>query len=126
MYKKTVIAIFIAFLFASCATKQPIKNQTATIVFKTPVMKFYDKGFITKYDNHIHLQVLNVGQVVLDLKIYKNQICQSTLECLSAKEFNKIYLSDQYDEQFLYKLFSGLNIRFKDKEKNILIKVIKD
>lgn len=125
MYKYTV-AIFISLFLVACTIKQPVKSQSATVIFKTPLMKFYDKGFISKYDNHIHLQIFNVGQVVLDLTIYEDRICQSSLECLSSKEFNQTYLDESYEDRFLYELFSQSDVRFKDKEKRILIKVIKD
>ena len=86
-------------------------------------MKFYDKGFITKYDDYIHLQIFNVGQLVLNLKIYKDEICKGTLQCISSKEFNKKYFNSLYKDDFLYNLFSKNKIYHKDKINNILIKV---
>jgi hypothetical protein len=125
--KNTITVIFLIFLLSGCSLKQPIVSQSATIIFKTPTMKFYDKGFITKYEDYIHLQILNIGVVVLNLKIYENMVCQDTLECLDNKEFNLKYLSKNYDDKFLYNLFSKeKNIRFKDKKSNIFIKVKKD
>jgi len=121
--KKIVFIIMAIFLFIGCATKQPFKISTNTIIFKTPRLKFYDKGFISKYDDHIHLQIFQVGNVVLDLKIYKDTICQSALKCISSKNFNKKYLNNSYKDDFLYNLFSQKKIYFKDKINNILIKV---
>jgi len=116
--------IFIILLFLSaCSTKQKISSHSKIIIFKTPVLKFYDKGFITKYDDMIHLQVFEIGQIALDLKIYKDEVCQSTFECISSKEFNQKYLNSSYSDDFLYKLFLENNITFKDKENGILIKV---
>lgn len=124
MYK-IVTSLFILFLLYGCAMKQVKLEQSATIVLKTPKLKFYDQGFITKYDDHIDLQIFNAGKLVLNLSIYENRVCQSTLECLSHKEFNKAYLTSSYEDKFLYKLFSKKDIRFKDRKNNILIKVIK-
>ncbi|MCK5293407.1 MAG: hypothetical protein KAJ49_02060 [Arcobacteraceae bacterium] len=121
---KQLFVIFIAsYLFVSCASKQPIKTSSATILFKTPIMKFYDKGFIQKYDNYITLNILNAGISVLNLQIYKDEVCQSTLECISSKEFNKKYLDSSYKDDFLYALFSHKKIYFKDNKKKIFIKV---
>lgn len=120
---KFFLYFFIIFIFIGCAEKQPIVSKGATIVFKTPFMKYYDKGFITKYDDHINLQMFNTGKLVLDMDIYKNKVCKSTLECLSSKEFNKQYLHDSYEGQFLYELFSKEKIYHKDKLNGILIKV---
>ena len=87
-------------------------------------MKFYDKGFITKYDDYVHLEIFNIGQLVLNLKIYQDTVCQSTFKCMSSKEFNKIYLNSSYPNNFLHKLFSKDKIYFKDRKNGILIKVI--
>jgi len=124
LFLKTIVSIImVIFLFTACAIKQPIVTSSHTILIKTPNMKFYDKGFISKYDDYIGLQIFQVGNIVLDLKIYKNTICQSTLKCISAKEFNKKYLYNSYKDDFLYNLFSQKKIYFKDRMHNILIKV---
>ncbi len=120
-----IISVY-ALLIQGCATKQAKVSQSATIIFKTPVMKFYDKGFVTRYDEYIHLQIFNIGMVVLDLKIYEDEVCKSSFECLNNKEFNLKYLAKDYDDKFLYNLFLKDNIRFKDKTNNIFIKVTKD
>ena len=86
-------------------------------------MKYYDKGFIFYYDNSVKLQLLNVGNVILDLEIYSNKICKSTFKCVSSKDFNNEYLHSTYDDDFLYKLFKSGKINYKDKKNNILIKV---
>ncbi len=109
-----------------CAVKQPIISQSVTIIFKTPHMKFYDKGFIAKYDDYIHMQIFSVGVVILDLKVYANKICKDTLRCLDNDEFNKQYISSEYEKDFLYQLLSKDKINFRDKENKILIKIKKD
>lgn len=85
-------------------------------------MKYHDNGFINYYDDYVHLQLLNLGTTVLDLQIYKNKICKSSLECLDSKEFNKKYINKNYKESFLYDLFLQKNIYFKDTKNKILIK----
>jgi len=86
-------------------------------------MKYQDNGFINYYDDYIHLQLLNLGTTILDLKIYKNKICKSTLQCLEAEEFNTQYINKNYKKSFLYDLFLQNNIYFKDTKNKILIKV---
>ena len=121
--KVLFIVIVSSLLFVSCSTKIPIRTSSATILFKTPSMKFYDLGFIRKYDNYIELNILNAGNSILRLNIYKNKICKSTLQCISSKEFNQKYLSTEYNEQFLYNLFNQNKIDFKDKKNRVHIKV---
>ena len=123
IYTKILLFILVGSLFVGCSYKNPIKTYSTTIIFKTPKMKFYDRGFVKIYDDYINLQILNLGKVILNLNIYKDTICQNDFKCMSAKEFNKIYLSSQYDDDFLYKLFLKQPIYFKDKQNHILIKV---
>ena len=123
--KNVILFIFFIF-FVGCSQKQPKLVQSATIIFKTPVMKFYDKGFVTHYDDYIHLQILNLGKVVLDLEIYEDEICQGSLQCLSGKDFNAKYLNKNYKDNFMMNLFKKDKVHFKDKENNIIIKVRKD
>ena len=113
-------------MIIGCSTKQPNISQSATIIFKTPTMKFYDKGFVNIYDDYVHLQVFNIGKIVLDLKIYEDKICRAIFECMDNKEFNNTYLSSSYDNNFMYKLFKKDKVYFKDKENKILIKIMKD
>ena len=120
---KTILLLIFIILFTGCSIKKPIYSKSSTIIFKTPNMKFYDKGFISKYKNYIHLQIFNVGQLVLNLKIYKKEVCKGTLQCMSSKEFNKKYFNKSYKDDFLYNLFSQNKIYHKDKKNNILIKV---
>ena len=124
LFLKNIVFILLSLLFfTACATKQPTITSSHTIIIKTPKMKFYDKGFISKYEEYIHLEIFQVGNIVLDLKIYKNEVCQSTLKCISSKEFNEKYLHNSYKDDFLYNLFSQKKIYFKDTINNILIKV---
>jgi hypothetical protein len=121
MFKIIIIAIFL--FFSGCSSKAPLASKSSVVLFKTPVMKFYDKGFVNYFGDHIHLQVFAVGNVVLDLKIYENKICQSTFRCMDAKQFNAQYLHTSYKEDFLYNLFLQKNIYHKDRKNGILIKV---
>lgn len=116
------IIIYI-FLFVGCSIKEPKKSESVVILLKTPLLKFYDKGFLTKYDNYIDLKIFTAGQLVLKLKVYKDKICKDNFRCVSSEEFNRIYFDSSYKDNFLYELFNKNKIYFKDKEKRILIKV---
>jgi len=124
-FLKYTLLLVVLFIFTACATKRPIVSSGAIIVFKTPAMKFYDKGFVKVYDKYINLQIYNTGVVALNLDIYKNKICKGFLQCIDSSEFNKKYLSSTYKGDFLYELFSSKNIYFKDKLNKVFIKVKK-
>ncbi len=91
-------------------------------------MKFYDKGFITRYENYIKVQILSAGASILELKIYENQICKDTFKCQSAQSFNTEFLHWSYENNFLKSLFEkeDKEIVHKDKKNNILIKIKRD
>lgn len=124
MYR-LLILIFIV-LFTGCALKQPVKEQSATILIKTPTMKFYDKGFVTHYKDHTLVQIYNAGQSVLELKIYKDKICKDTFACQSLSSFNKDFLHESYEDDFLPELFKEKYINFKDRQHKITIRVTYD
>jgi|TARA_R110002033_G_scaffold9971_4_gene32783 hypothetical protein len=128
LIKKIISIIFITFLLSSCASRQVINSTSATILIKTPVMKFYDKGFISKFENYTQVQIYSVGKTVLDMKIYKDRVCTSTFECESLKEFNKKYLSSSYEDSFLESIFNSnkKDVIFRDKKNQVLIKIKKD
>jgi hypothetical protein len=91
-------------------------------------MKFYDKGFISKFENYTQVQIYSAGKTVLDLKLYENSICKSTFECEDSTEFNKKYLHSSYEENFLKALFeeNKKETVFKDTKNKILIKIQRD
>lgn len=125
---KKLFPLFLLLLLIGCASKVPVQSQSATILIKTPKMKFYDKGFITKYKNYTQVQIYSAGQIVLDLSLYNNQICQSTFECLDSKSFNAKYLHPSYESNFLKELFDQekTQIVHRNKAQGILIKIKKD
>jgi len=105
-----------------------IASNSATILFKTPKLKFHDKGFIYKFEDYIQVQVFSAGVAIFDVKIYDNKICQSTFKCQSLDTFNKENLSSTYSKNFLKELFqrNEKETIHKDNENSILIKIIKD
>ena len=120
--------MILLFILSGCAIKQPKQSSSATILIKTPTMKFYDKGFITEYENYTQVQIFSAGALVLNLDLYKNRICKSSFECKSLKEFNKENLDISYDEKFLLELFNKKDkkVVFRDKKIGVLIKIIRD
>ena len=112
-------------LFMGCSIKQPNFSNSATILLKTPTMKFYDTGFIYQYDDYTKLQIFNVGNILLELDIYKHKICMGVLKCISSKKFNKKHLSSSYKDDFLKTIFDKKDkiVKFKDKKNQVLIKI---
>ncbi len=125
---KFLLSLILPFLFIACSNKVAIKSSSATILIKTPTMKFYDKGFISKFNNFTQVQIYSAGKTLLDLKIYEDKICQSTFECESLESFNRKYLHKSYKAGFLKEIFENPNkeIIHRDRNNKILIKIKKD
>lgn len=102
--------------------------SSATILIKTPKLKFYDKGFISIFNDYTQVKILSAGTTILNLKMYNDRICRDTFECQTFKSFNKEFLSSEYKESFIKELFekNERTVLFRDKKNNILIKIIKD
>jgi hypothetical protein len=91
-------------------------------------MKFYDKGFIYKYKDYTQVQIFSAGTAVLDMKIYEDKICRTTFKCQDLETFNKENLASTYPNNFLKELFerNQKEVIHRDKEHDILIKIIRD
>jgi hypothetical protein len=76
------------------------------------------------YDDFVRLQVFNAGIIIFDLKIYDDKICKNIFACFDSSEFNKKFLNENYDDDFLYKLFNKKNVYYKNKKDKILIKIL--
>lgn len=126
--KKILSFVTILLTFSACSFNQPKLVSSATILIKTPKIKFYDRGFVSIYKNYTQVQVLSAGVVVLNLKMYKDRVCKDSFECQNYKDFNKEFLSSEYKEKFIKELFekNEKNIVFRDKSRDILIKIVKD
>jgi len=122
------LILILVFVFTGCFNKEPVLSSSATILIKTPKMKFYDKGFIYKYDDYTQVQIFSAGTAVLDMKIYEDRVCKSTFKCQDLKTFNKENLDKSYDEMFLKNLFdkNEKEVVHRDKKNNILIKIRRD
>jgi hypothetical protein len=118
-----IFSIFaIILFFVGCSTKAPSPKSSLLILFKTPYFKFHDHGFISHYDNHHELELYSGAKLIKKLQIYKDKVCISLFKCQDSLEFNKEFLGNNYNREFLYTLFSKKRpIKYRDK--NILIKV---
>ncbi len=69
---------------------------------KTKKFAFSDTGFLVKYENSMHLNVLAMGKSVLDMKIKKNEddICVGSL-CNTKHGFNQSFLVGSYPDGFI-------------------------
>jgi hypothetical protein len=62
------------------------------------------------------------------MKIYEDKICRTTFKCQDLESFNKENLVSSYPNNFLKELFERKEkeIVHRDKQNDILIKIIRD
>lgn len=78
------------------------KSTSYKVTMKTKKFAFSDTGFLVKYTNSLHLNVLAMGKSVLDLKIKKSEddICVGSL-CNTKHGFNQSFLVGSYPDNFI-------------------------
>jgi len=84
----------------------PEAQEGVFVVWKTPVVRYADQGFLYRGKERIRLEVYANGQAVMRLSVTPTQICSGTL-CMSPETFNLRYLSPRYPKTFLMNLLSG-------------------
>jgi len=98
--KKIAIFMMLALFFVGCAVKRDIqKSESYVVTIKMKGMAFNDTGFL-KYANHYtELQLFDLSNLVLDIKI-SDDICINS-HCLSKSDFNRRFLTPLYPKTLL-------------------------
>ena len=110
--KKATLSILLFIMiavFGGCSQKEPLRQGAVFVVWKTPVMKYADQGFLYENDEELKLEIYSSGQAALSLTIDSDEICSGLL-CMSKKEFNARYLSPSYPETMIEKILTGSEI----------------
>ena len=106
------LGILLFLFFAGCTPNNPSpKNKAITksamIVWKTPIVKYVDMGFISDDRAVISAEIYGAGSALMRLKIQRKSICMSQFRCMSKKEFNTKLLSPHYPPELLTHIFRG-------------------
>lgn len=125
---KLIFGFLLVFLVCGCASKKPIVSYSFDVAIKTKNIKFSDKGFVTKFPDHIRLEIYNAGVSLFDIDVYENKICNS-FACQSISAFNDANFPDGYEEKFLKNFLDSLDESggsFEDLENKIKIIITKE
>ncbi len=104
---KKLIFFSIFFVFAGCASKSYLQQSSAMIVFKTPNFQYADMGFLYQNKDETKVEIYSSGVAAFSLRIKKDHICMSRLECMSSQAFNQKVLNSSYPKESLQQIFSG-------------------
>lgn len=105
--KRASLFLLISFLFTACTTKEYIRQNAAFILFKTPTFKYADMGFIYENEEEVKVEIYGSGQALMTLRISRETVCMSQLECMSKRSFNNEVLNSLYPEDTVEDIFRG-------------------
>jgi hypothetical protein len=119
--------VVLVLLFTGCSVKREIqKSQSYMVVIKMKNITFNDTGFLKYGKNFTELQLFDLANLVMDLKI-DDDICLNS-HCFGKEEFNRRFLSSLYPKDLLAKVLHRKPIFEKTgykKTKNGFLQVIK-
>lgn len=117
--KKIFFIPLVLLLLGACSSKEYAKQESAFIVFKTPVLKHADLGFIYEGNEGLKVELYSSGQAVMSLEITEALVCMGLFECMSKERFNKEVLSEAYPIDILDNIFRAKEI-FAGQNKKII------
>ncbi len=102
-------AMALVLALAGCMKEEPTPQEGIFVVWKSPVMKYADQGFLYHEKEKLRLEIYASGQPALKLTVTPTQVCSGAL-CMSKREFNLRYLSPHYPEDTLERILEGREI----------------
>ena len=102
-------ASLLLLLLSGCGAKPFVKTESATIILKTPKIKFADMGYVRSNEDLIALELFTAGQPVGKFEIEK-MVCVEGEGCLRKSSFNAEYLNMHYPDTLLEHVLRGVPI----------------
>ena len=87
-------------LFSGCGARPFVKTDAATIIMKTPKIKFADTGYIRSNEDVVALELFSAGQAVGKIEI-ENLVCVDGEGCMRKSSFNAEYLNANYPDTLM-------------------------
>ncbi|WP_457607698.1 hypothetical protein [Nitratifractor sp.] len=106
VFWRVLVVLSIGLGATACMEKETVPQEGIFVVWKTPVMKYADQGFLYHEKEKLRLEIYASGQPVMQLTVTPTQVCTSGL-CMSKEQFNLRYLSPDYPKDTLEKILNG-------------------
>ena len=87
-------------LLSGCTPRPFVTNDAATIIMKTPKVRFADTGYIRSNEDVVALELFSAGQAVGSFEV-ENMICVDGEGCMRKSSFNAEYLNAHYPDTLL-------------------------
>lgn len=109
-YLKYFLAALLLWGIGGCAEPKYDRENSAYIVLKTPALKYADMGFVYENGSSVKVEIYGSGQVLMRLRISKDSVCMSQLQCLSKNAFNAQVLNSNYPPDTIENIFRGKTV----------------
>lgn len=97
----TLWVSLVALLFLSgCGARPFVQTDAATIILKTPKLRFADTGYIRSNERVVALELFSAGQAVGKFEI-ENLVCVEGEGCMRKSSFNAEYLCSEYPDTLM-------------------------
>ena len=106
-YLKYFFTSLLLWALWGCGEPSYKQQNSAYIVLKTPTFKYADMGFIYENSDAIKVEIYGSGQALMTLKITKDSVCMSRLQCMTKQTFNAQVLSRDYPKDVIENIFRG-------------------
>jgi len=106
-YIKYFFSLLLIFMLWGCGEAAYTRQNSAYIVLKTPTFKYADMGFIYENSDELKAEIYGSGQALMTLRVTKDSVCMSRLECMSKSTFNSLILSVNYPKDIIGQIFRG-------------------
>jgi len=99
-------ASLLALLLSGCGARPFVHNDAATIIFKTPKIKFADQGYVRSNEDVVSLELFSAGVAVGKFEIEK-MVCVDGEGCMRKSSFNAEYLNEHYPDTLMEHVLRG-------------------
>jgi len=109
------VSLFALLFLSGCGAKPFVHESAATIIMKTPKIKFADTGYIRSNKNVVALEFFSAGMAVGKFEI-ENLVCVDGEGCIRKSSFNEEYLSKHYPDTLMENvlrskpIYEGINL----------------
>jgi len=99
-------SLFTLLFLSGCGAKPFVQNSAATIIMKTPKIKFADAGYVRSNEDVVALELFSAGHAVGKFEI-ENLVCVDGEGCMRKSSFNEAYLNRHYPDTLMENVLRG-------------------
>ena len=99
-------ASLLLLLLSGCGARPFVETTAATIILKTPKIKFADMGYVRSNGDVVALELFSAGHPVGKFEI-ENLVCVEGEGCMRKSSFNEAYLNVHYPDTLMEDVLRG-------------------